>query len=270
MLRKYWWPGNIRELENLIERLVAVSDKEWISEEDLPLEFHFAQLEPKNGKIENLFEDATNAFERNFILRALEKSDWNVTATAEYSILLSTLKTRWQARSSPDRCRIRLTQPGRCWAYAGEFTVRLTVSSPAHQRAGARFAAIDRRRHARNPSLDRARIDPPAQPQPSVQFLQQHNWRAGGPRRNTRCKLIFNGVSRSVTNSNLALPQQYRGLVVGPGCPRPSSPASRQRRCVLDEYIDGCAGHISCGRGGVDGAERLGARPRSREALICW
>ena len=47
MLKKYWWPGNIRELENLIERLVAVSDKEYISEEDLPLEFHFAQLEPQ-------------------------------------------------------------------------------------------------------------------------------------------------------------------------------------------------------------------------------
>ena len=47
MLKKYWWPGNIRELENLIERLVAVTDKDYISEEDLPLEFHFAQLEPK-------------------------------------------------------------------------------------------------------------------------------------------------------------------------------------------------------------------------------
>ncbi len=47
MLKKYWWPGNIRELENLIERLVAVSDKDYISEEDLPLEFHFAQLEPQ-------------------------------------------------------------------------------------------------------------------------------------------------------------------------------------------------------------------------------
>jgi two-component system response regulator AtoC len=93
MLRKYWWPGNIRELENLIERLVAVSDKEYISEEDLPLEFHFAQLEPKGGHTDNLFEDATNTFERNFILRALEKCGWNVTATAEYlGIPLSTLK----------------------------------------------------------------------------------------------------------------------------------------------------------------------------------
>jgi DNA-binding NtrC family response regulator len=93
MLKKYWWPGNIRELENLIERLVAVSDKEYLSEEDLPLEFHFAQLEPRGGSTESLFQQATNAFERNFILRGLEKNGWNVTGTAEYlGIPLSTLK----------------------------------------------------------------------------------------------------------------------------------------------------------------------------------
>jgi len=93
LLKKYWWPGNIRELENLIERLVAVSDKDFISEEDLPLEFHFAQLEPQGGHTDSLFEDATNTFERNFILRALEKNGWNVTGTAEYlGIPLSTLK----------------------------------------------------------------------------------------------------------------------------------------------------------------------------------
>jgi DNA-binding NtrC family response regulator len=93
LLQKYWWPGNIRELENLIERQVAVSDKDYISEEDLPLEFHFAQLEPQGGHTESLFEDATNTFERNFILRALEKNGWNVTGTAEYlGIPLSTLK----------------------------------------------------------------------------------------------------------------------------------------------------------------------------------
>jgi DNA-binding NtrC family response regulator len=93
MLKKYWWPGNIRELENLIERLFAVSDKSYIAEEDLPLEFHFAQLEPAGSRGTNLFEDATNTFERNFILRALEKCGWNVTATGEYlNIPLSTLK----------------------------------------------------------------------------------------------------------------------------------------------------------------------------------
>jgi transcriptional regulator with PAS, ATPase and Fis domain len=93
MLKRYWWPGNIRELENLVERLVAVSDKDFISEEDLPLEFHFAQLEPKGSHGESLFDEATNTFERNFILRALEKCGWNVTGTAEYlGIPLSTLK----------------------------------------------------------------------------------------------------------------------------------------------------------------------------------
>ena len=93
MLKKYWWPGNIRELENLIERLVAVSDKEYISEEDLPLEFHFAQLEPQGTPTQSLFEDATNTFERNFILRSLQKCGWSVIGTAEHlGIPLSTLK----------------------------------------------------------------------------------------------------------------------------------------------------------------------------------
>ena len=93
ILASYWWPGNIRELENLIERLVAVSDKEWITDEDLPLEYHFAKLDAGATTGQALFQEACDTFERNFILRALEKSDWNVTATARYlGIPLSTLK----------------------------------------------------------------------------------------------------------------------------------------------------------------------------------
>jgi len=93
ILASYWWPGNIRELENLIERLVAVSDKEWITDEDLPMEYHLAKLDSGPAAGETLFQEACDTFERNFILRALEKSDWNVTATARYlGIPLSTLK----------------------------------------------------------------------------------------------------------------------------------------------------------------------------------
>src|SRR3954462_9300275 len=95
MLKKYWWPGNIRELENLIERLVAVSDKEWITDEDLPLEYHFAKLDAASVTTETRFQEACDTFERNFILRALEKSDWNVTASARYlGIPLSTLNQK--------------------------------------------------------------------------------------------------------------------------------------------------------------------------------
>jgi DNA-binding NtrC family response regulator len=93
ILATYWWPGNIRELENLIERLVAVTDKEWITDEDLPLEYHFAKLDSNPPGGETLFQEACDTFERNFILRALEKGDWNVTATARYlGLPLSTLK----------------------------------------------------------------------------------------------------------------------------------------------------------------------------------
>src|SRR6185437_7881195 len=70
ILTKYWWPGNIRELENLIERLVAVSDKEWITDADLPFEFHFAKLDAASTITDTRFQEACDTFERNFILRA--------------------------------------------------------------------------------------------------------------------------------------------------------------------------------------------------------
>ena len=95
VLGSYWWPGNIRELENLVERLVAVSDrdKEWITDEDLPLEYHFARLDSAQIGSESIYQEALDTFERNFLLKALERCDWNVSATARYlGIPLSTLK----------------------------------------------------------------------------------------------------------------------------------------------------------------------------------
>jgi DNA-binding NtrC family response regulator len=93
LMAGYWWPGNIRELENLVERLVAVSDSEWITDDDLPLEYHLARLDHVSPDSRALFDEATDTFERNFILRALEKCDWNVTATARHlGLPLSTLK----------------------------------------------------------------------------------------------------------------------------------------------------------------------------------
>jgi len=102
ILSSYWWPGNIRELENLIERIVAISDKDWISDEDLPYELHVAQLDTEGTAAENLLERAVTTFERNFLIRALEKSGWNVTGTARtLGIPLSTLKFKM------DRLEIR-------------------------------------------------------------------------------------------------------------------------------------------------------------------
>jgi DNA-binding NtrC family response regulator len=92
MLTHYWWPGNIRELENLIERVVATCDGEWITDDDLPLEFHVAELDHHEGD-GSLLDRALATFERNYLIRALERNHWNVTQTARYlGVPLSTLK----------------------------------------------------------------------------------------------------------------------------------------------------------------------------------
>ncbi len=102
LLASYWWPGNIRELENLVERLVAVSEKEWITDEDLPYEFHVAQAQSTAPASTNVLDAALSTFERNFLLRALDRNGWNVTATARaLGLPLSTLKFKM------DRLEIR-------------------------------------------------------------------------------------------------------------------------------------------------------------------
>jgi DNA-binding NtrC family response regulator len=96
MLSHYWWPGNIRELENLVERLVATATHEWITDEDLPFEFHAAELDRTTSDT-SLLDRAMTTFERNFIVRALERSGWNVTQTARYlGVPLSTLKFKME------------------------------------------------------------------------------------------------------------------------------------------------------------------------------
>jgi DNA-binding NtrC family response regulator len=96
MLSHHWWPGNIRELENLIERLVAVVDREFITDEDLPFEFHVVELDRTRSDT-SLLDRALGTFERNFLVRALERNAWNVTQTARYlGVPLSTLKFKME------------------------------------------------------------------------------------------------------------------------------------------------------------------------------
>jgi DNA-binding NtrC family response regulator len=92
MLSHYWWPGNIRELENMIERIVATCDGDWITDGDLPFDFHVAELDHQAAD-GSLLDRALATFERNYIIRALERNGWNVTQTARYlGVPLSTMK----------------------------------------------------------------------------------------------------------------------------------------------------------------------------------
>ena len=85
-LTRYHWPGNIRELENLIERIVVLAPgNEPIDLEDIPLEIlidsrqNMGDLEPKKTGLIKIRE----AFERRIILNVLEATEWNQTEAAK-------------------------------------------------------------------------------------------------------------------------------------------------------------------------------------------
>ncbi len=80
-LREYEWPGNIRELRNLIERLVIMSPSDTI-EETAIMEVRGEAASSNYFGLDSL-RDARDAFERDFLARKLFENNWNVSRTAE-------------------------------------------------------------------------------------------------------------------------------------------------------------------------------------------
>jgi DNA-binding NtrC family response regulator len=84
LLQEMNWSGNVRELKNIIERIIIIIDKREIARSDIEL-----LLKPGQATMDDII-DESNSFqefkekaERAFILKQLNENNWNISKTAE-------------------------------------------------------------------------------------------------------------------------------------------------------------------------------------------
>jgi len=78
LMQSYSWPGNVRQLENVIESAVAMCDGNMIKIVDLPLEMTELASEKISGSNENQgsLPQVVAVVERKMIRKALDQNEW--------------------------------------------------------------------------------------------------------------------------------------------------------------------------------------------------
>lgn len=79
LLINYDFPGNVRELENIVEQAVAMASGEWITPAELPPSVREHSYNPPKKEIER----ALNEVERDLIVEAIERNHWNLEKAAK-------------------------------------------------------------------------------------------------------------------------------------------------------------------------------------------
>lgn len=113
-LSNYSFPGNVRELENLIERMVVLSNGEKITLEDLPENIRQPSQNAGNVLLELPSGGISfDEIEREIIRRALEMNDGNRTHAARYlDITRSALLYRMQKFGLSDEAQAAVGSGG--------------------------------------------------------------------------------------------------------------------------------------------------------------
>ena len=78
VLEGYRWPGNIRELRNIIERMAILAPGDRIGVDSIPVEVR----QPNSAGDASGLKETREVAERLRIMEALESSDWSVAAAA--------------------------------------------------------------------------------------------------------------------------------------------------------------------------------------------
>lgn len=83
-LESHHWRGNVRELENLVERMAVTAEQDLITPADLPSEFGSTATKEafEHAMARQSLQEACDEFERMFLLKHLEKHHWNITELA--------------------------------------------------------------------------------------------------------------------------------------------------------------------------------------------
>jgi two-component system response regulator AtoC len=102
VLQEYRWPGNVRELLNVVERLVGLAEGPLIGLGDLPLDLLVPDQHVRARGSGLSLVEATEEFERQIVLRMLERVRWNVSEAARLLGLhrnsLKARLARWRLR----------------------------------------------------------------------------------------------------------------------------------------------------------------------------
>jgi DNA-binding NtrC family response regulator len=99
VLEEYAFPGNVRELENIIERAVVLAEGDIIRKEGLELQPPLGELTVKTAYVpqsldelketkRQIREQAVEPIEKAFVINALKRNNWNVTRAAEETGML--------------------------------------------------------------------------------------------------------------------------------------------------------------------------------------